>query len=317
MKFIIKIEDLNVSFNTDDYLLTAIDNLYLTVRKGETLAIIGESGSGKSVLGLAILGILPDNAEVSGKILFKGKDLLKASYSEYEAIRGKMISWVPQNPKLCANPSMKIWKQIAEPQVVHNKCTWQIAKKHAIDMLEKFHIRPAEQWANEYPVSYSGGMLQRAMVAMGTSADPEVVIADEPTKGIDPINKADVTEMFSDLKHKGITQILITHDLDFAAEIADRIVVIYCGQIIEITDAYEFFKKPRHPYSYALLRSLPQNGLNPIRGSALPLHIRSSGCKFRDRCPDSDEQCKTNFNFPTPITENYVRCTHTNFRNRT
>jgi peptide/nickel transport system ATP-binding protein len=315
MKPIIEISDLTVAFQGSDYRLTAIESMDLVVRTGETLAIIGESGSGKSVLGLSILGLLPDNAKVRGSVLFKGKNIINASYADLQDIRGGMIAWIPQNPKTGFNPSMKMGKQVAEPSVIHLGRSWSEARMQAKKLLEQFHILPADYWAGEYPVSYSGGMLQRAMVAMGTSTNPEVIIADEPTKGVDVHNKAGIVELFSGLKRKGITQVLITHDLDFAAELADRIVVIYCGQIVEVTGGNQFFSKPRHPYSQGLLKSLPQNGLYPIPGSAPPMHISITGCRFRERCSDTLQKCI--YTIPVvAIEEDYVRCMHYCSRNR-
>ncbi len=307
MNPVIEISDLTVTFNGSAYRLTALDDVHLSIRSGETVAIIGESGSGKSVLGLSILGLLPDSAEVSGTIRYEGMNLVTATYHELERIRGGAMAWIPQNPKTGFNPSMKMWKQITEPQVIHTSRSWSSARQQAKKLLEQFRILPAEEWAEAYPITYSGGMLQRAMVAMGISADPRIIIADEPTKGIDQINKTDVTEIFAGLKEKEITQILITHDLDFAAALADRIVVIYCGEIVEIAGREQFFSSPRHPYSRALLKSLPQNGLTPIPGSSPPLHIAFTGCRYRDRCEVCREECSVKIPFMS-VGNDYVRC---------
>jgi peptide/nickel transport system ATP-binding protein len=315
MKPIIEISDLTVAFQGSDYRLTTIESMDLKVRTGETLAVIGESGSGKSVLGLSILGLLPDNAQIRGSVLFKGKNLIDALYADLQDIRGGMIAWIPQNPKTGFNPSMKMGKQVAEPSVIHLGQSWSEARIQAIKLFEQFHILPADYWAGEYPVSYSGGMLQRAMVAMGTSTNPEVIIADEPTKGVDVHNKADIVELFSGLKEKGITQIQITHDLDFAAELADRVVVIYCGLIVEATEGNQFFSRPHHPYSQGLLKSLPQNGLYPIPGSALPMHINIKGCRFRERCSDTLHECWNTIP-GIVLEEDFVRCVHYCNRNR-
>lgn len=313
MQPIIEISNLTISFHGDEYCLTAIEDLTLSIFKGETLAIIGESGSGKSVLGQAILSILPESAEIQGIINYREKNLLMASDSELESIRGGLIGWVPQNPKMGFNPSMKMWKQIAESMIIHTDSSWSEAKRQAISLLERFKVLPADQWADAYPVSYSGGMLQRAMVAMGTSVNPDVIIADEPTKGVDLLNKSGITDLFLEMKTRGITQILITHDLDFARELADRVAVLYCGQIVEITSKEIFFTHPRHPYSHGLLQSLPQNGLCPIPGNAPPMHIVHTGCRFKDRCSDSKKECKN----PVPffsMNKDYVRCF--NYHNR-
>nr|WP_319540684.1 ABC transporter ATP-binding protein [uncultured Methanospirillum sp.] len=307
MEPILEISDLSVSFPGKDGPLTAIDDVNLVVRKGETLAVIGESGSGKSILGLSIIRLLPSNAQVTGSILFNGTDLLSIHLSEIESIRGRTIAWIPQNPKTSFNPSMKMWKQIAEPAVAHLDHSWKKARIWAVKQLETYNILPAEFWAEEYPVTYSGGMLQRATIAMGTSTNPDVIIADEPTKGIDRITKVDIIEKFVRLKETGITLVLITHDLDFAADLADRIVVIYCGQIVEILDSCTFLQSPLHPYSKGLIQSLPQNGLSPIPGTAPPMHMRFSGCRFRERCTDRVEQCNCDIRL-SPSGDGYVRC---------
>ena len=307
MEPILEISDLTVSFPGNNCLLTAIEDIHLTVRKGETLAVIGESGSGKSILGLSIIRLLPGNAHISGTILFNGKDLLTISDADIESIRGSRIAWIPQNPKTSFNPSMKMWKQIAEPAVTHLGQTWSVAQKEAVKQLETYSIMPADFWAEEYPITYSGGMLQRATIAMGTSTNPDVIIADEPTKGLDRVTKIDIIEMFKNLKKEGITLVLITHDLDFAPELADRVVVVYCGQIVEILATNQFLKNPRHPYSQGLIRSLPQNGLIPIPGSAPPMHMRFSGCRFRERCTKQSEQCNCDIQL-FPFGDDHVRC---------
>ena len=307
MKPIIDISDLTVSFLSSNIILKPIEKISLSIYHGETIAIIGESGSGKSVLGLSIIRLFPEKSIISGSIIFNGKNLLSISEKEIESIRGGIISWIPQNPKTGFNYSMKMWKQIAEPSVLHSGQTWSEARKKAIRQLSIFNIIPSPFWAEEYPVTYSGGMLQRAMIAMGTAANPEVIIIDEPTKGVDVINKSEILDIFADLKRKGITLILITHDLKVAEELADRIVVMYCGQIVEIAEKIQFFNNPRHPYSKGLIQSLPQNGLHPIPGSAPPMQIRLSGCRFGERCDKLNEQCKKNIPLIS-VSDDYVRC---------
>ena len=315
MSSIIEIKDLSVSFRGEGYLLTAVENLSLSVKTGETLAIIGESGSGKSVLGLAILRLLPDAAAITGSIRFQNQDLLNLSEGMMEDIRGGRIAWIPQNPKLGFNPSMKIWKQVSEPIVLHTDSSWSEAKKQAVKLLRQYSIFPPDRWADEYPVAYSGGMLQRAMLAMGTSAIPSLLIADEPTKGIDAINKKDVIAMFNAQKGRSITQIIITHDLDFAAMVADRVAVMYCGQIVELTGAERFFAAPLHPYSEGLVNSLPHRGLSPIPGTSPAMHEKQAGCRFMSRCALCSHVCSDEIPL-FPVEYDNVRCIQYHNRNR-
>lgn len=307
MESALEIQELTVTFHTNATIVVALDRVTFSVRKGETLAVIGESGSGKSVLGQAIMGILPGTARVRGSIMLGKTELVQAYRDGLDTVRGKVIGWVPQNPKKALNPSMKIWKQIAEIITLHSHDNWSEARKKAVSLLDLYHVSPAGRWAEEYPVSYSGGMLQRAVVAMATSVSPEILIADEPTKGVDPINKASIVETFSGLKEREITQIVITHDLDFAAELADRVVVLYGGQVVEITGTHAFFSHPHHPYSQALLGSLPENGLSPIPGLAPSLGVHHTGCRFRERCGSCTHECGGDVPFIS-IHDDYVRC---------
>lgn len=291
MTAILNVSQLSVHFPLSTSTVRAVDGVDLTVEAGETLAIIGESGSGKSVLGTAILGLLPPTCSLSGTIIYNGVDLLSLSDQELEAIRGIKIAWVPQNPANALNPSMRVGDQIGEPLTRHTD--WSREKIHArvLDLLQKFRVLPVEERYKEYPHSFSGGMLQRALVAMGVSAIPEIIIADEPTKGIDVINKGSISAIFKTVREQGITLLIITHDLAFAQDLADRIVVMYSGRIIEIAKSRNFFGHPFHPYSAGLLRSLPENGLHPIPGRTQDLGGCDTGCRFRTRCTDVQDRC--------------------------
>jgi peptide/nickel transport system ATP-binding protein len=291
MDSIIDVNQLSVHFPLANSIVRAVDGIDLTVMARETLAIIGESGSGKSVLGLALLGMLPPNCTVSGQIHYEGSDLLALTDEELQAIRGIKIAWVPQNPSNALNPSMRVGEQIGEPLTRHMEWTRDKIHEKVLDLLLKFRVLPPEERSRAYPHSYSGGMLQRALVAMGVSAHPVVIIADEPTKGIDVLNKESISAVFKKVREQGITLIVITHDLAFAEDLADRVIVLYNGRIIEIGERNSFFSNPLHPYSVGLLRSLPENGLHPIPGRTCDPNGCITGCKFRMRCFDAQDRC--------------------------
>lgn len=291
MTTIIDINQLSVHFPLATSTVKAVDGVDLAVEERETLAIIGESGSGKSVLGTAILGLFPPTCTVSGSITFEGKDLLSLSDEELQSVRGIKIAWVPQNPASALNPSMRVGEQIGEPLSRHTGWGKEMIHLKVLDLLQKFRVLPPEERFAAYPNSFSGGLLQRALVAMGVSALPEIIIADEPTKGIDVINKGSISAVFRTVHDQGITLIIITHDLSFAHDLADRIMVMYDGRIIEIAESRRFFARPLHPYSAGLLHSLPENGLIPIPGKTQDLDEHDTGCKFRFRCTDAQERC--------------------------
>jgi len=291
MTAIIDVNQLSVHFPLATTTVKAVDMVDLSVEARETLAIIGESGSGKSVLGTAILGLFPPTCTVSGSITYEGTDLLTLSDKELQSVRGLKIAWVPQNPASALNPSMRVGEQIGEPLSRHTGWGKERIYLKVLDLLQKFRVLPPEERFAAYPHSFSGGMLQRALVAMGVSALPEIIIADEPTKGIDVINKGSISAVFRTVRDQGITLIIITHDLSFAHDLADRIVVMYDGRIIEIADSDLFFKNPLHPYSAGLLLSLPENGLHPIPGKTRDTGECDTGCRFRFRCSDARERC--------------------------
>lgn len=291
MPSIIDISQLSVHFPLDTTTVRAVDGVDLSVEEHETLAVIGESGSGKSVLGLAMLGMLPPTSTVSGKVMYEGSDLISLSEKELEGIRGIRIAWIPQNPANALNPTMRVGKQIGEPITRHSGWTKEQVHTKVLELLLKFRVLPPEERSASYPHSFSGGMLQRSLVAMGVSARPELIIADEPTKGIDMINKKSVASVFKEVRSQGLTLVVITHDLEFAKDLADRIIVMYNGRIVEIGEPAAFFSNPRHPYSAMLLRSLPENGLHPIPGRTEESMGCTSGCRFRFRCPDARDRC--------------------------
>ncbi|WP_292348913.1 MULTISPECIES: ABC transporter ATP-binding protein [unclassified Methanoregula] len=292
MSIIIEVNQLSVHFPLSTATVKAVDGVDLAVEERETLAIIGESGSGKSVLGTAILGLFPPTCTVSGTITYEGKDLLCLSEEQLRSVRGLQIAWIPQNPASALNPSMRTGLQVGEPLSRQAGWTRERIHERVLELFAKFRVLPPEERSQAYPDSYSGGMLQRSLVAMGTSASPKVIIADEPTKGVDTLNKESIATAFREVRNQGITLVVITHDLDFARELADRVVVMYNGAVLEISDKERFFERPLHPYSAGLLRSLPENGLVPIPGRATARDgAFTSGCRFRSRCPGAGERC--------------------------
>ena len=309
MGILLEIKGLHIHFILDGVTIRAVDGVNLEINENETLALVGESGSGKSILGISILRLLPSNAKNRGKILFNGLDLLRLSEDEMRKIRGNDIARVTQNPATSLNPVLKVGIQIAEPMEMHLGMDRKHALQKVVNLLRFFDINPAEKRVNEYPHQYSGGMRQRALVAMGTSTKPKLIIADEPTKGVDASKKVRVVELFRKIKSENskLSQLIITHDLPFARILADRIAVMYCGQIVEVCETDKFFNEPLHPYSKALLDSLPSRGLKPIKGHPPSMVNPPKGCRFHPRCEYSFGRC---LNEPPSIelSGNTVRC---------
>lgn len=289
---ILEVQQLYVHFSTSGKAIRAVDGIDISIKQSETLAVIGESGSGKSVLGLALLGLLPANCTVAGKVRYRGADLLTLSESELEMIRGRKIAWVPQNPSGAMNPSMTIGNQIGEPISLHLEKNRTIVRKKVLELLRFIRITPPEERIDSYPYSFSGGMLQRSLVAMGIAGLPELLIADEPTKGIDIVNRQAVSALLQIVCENGITLLVITHDLAFARNLADRVAVMYSGRIMEIREKKSFFNGPLHPYARGMLRSLPENGLHPISGRTRESDKCDGGCRFRFRCAYAIERCR-------------------------
>ncbi|HII01855.1 TPA: ABC transporter ATP-binding protein [Methanosarcinaceae archaeon] len=292
MTTILDVQQLFVHFSTSGKVIRAVDGIDISIKRSETLAIIGESGSGKSVLGLALLGLLPANCTVDGIVQYRGADLLTLPENELEMIRGSKIAWVPQNPAGAMNPSMTVGSQIGEPISLHVEKNRTTVRKKVLELLQFIRITPPEERIDSYPYSFSGGMLQRSLIAMGIAGLPELLIADEPTKGIDIMNKQAVSALLQILRKKGITLLVITHDLAFARNLADRIAVMYSGRIMEIRERKSFFDGPLHPYARGMLRSLPENGLHPISGRTRESDKYDGGCRFRFRCTYAIERCK-------------------------
>jgi peptide/nickel transport system ATP-binding protein len=286
------VRDLRIHFPTDDGLVKSVDGLSFTLERGRTLGIVGESGSGKSVTSLGILGLHKgQHARMSGQVWLDGDELVGASAESVRRLRGKKMAMIFQDPLSALHPFYKIGDQIVEAYRVHNDVSKKQARKHAIDMLGRVGIpRPSER-VDDYPHQFSGGMRQRAMIAMALSCDPELLIADEPTTALDVTVQAQILDLIRDLQAEFNSAVMIiTHDLGVVAELADDILVMYAGKAVEQGSARELFTAAEHPYTWGLLSSMPrldrdrQDRLVPIAGSPPSLINVPEGCAFHPRC---------------------------------
>lgn len=300
MNKLIEVKNLKTYFYTDDGVVKAVDGVDFSVDAGKTIGIVGESGCGKSITAMSILRLIPDppGKIVSGEVLFNGKDLIKVSDKEIRSIRGNDISMIFQEPMTSLNPVFTIGYQIGEVLMLHQKLTEEEAKQRAIEMVKLVNIPNAERIVDEYPHQLSGGMRQRVMIAMALACQPKLLIADEPTTALDVTIQAQILEIMNDLKSKLNTSImLITHDLAVIAEMADHVIVMYSGKVVEDAPITELFKNPRHPYTIGLMASIPSlvdegQRLETIHGSVPnPLYL-PKGCYFHPRCKYAVEDCK-------------------------
>jgi peptide/nickel transport system ATP-binding protein len=289
---LLSIQNLNVEFKTPTGQVQAVDGATFELGRTETLALVGETGCGKSTIAHSILNLLPENADVQGKIIYKNKNLLLLQEKELAQLRGQEISLVMQNPALALNPVLSIGHQITEPLIVHQDLKKSEALLIANDLLKKLHFKGPSNAIRAYPFEISGGMKQRVLIGISVVLNPQIIIADEPTKGLDPRLREMVLEelkLVKEMNHSSM--ILIAHDLNAAREISDRTAVMYAGEIIELGDTQEFFKQPLHPYSKALLESLPERGFKSIPGVSPSMIQPPEGCKFHPRCPIKKEIC--------------------------
>ena len=295
---LLEVKDLRVQFHTDDGIVKAVDGVDFTLDKGETLGIVGESGSGKSVTCLSIMG-LARGGRVSGEALFQGRDLLKMHSDELREIRGKQIAMIFQDPLSSLHPYYKVGVQIVEAIQAHEKTSKKDAHERAVDLLRLVGIPRPERRVDDFPHQFSGGMRQRAMIAMALALDPAVLIADEPTTALDVTVQAQILDLIERLQEELHTAvIMITHDLGVVADMADNVLVMYAGRPIEVADRRTAYYSPHHPYTWGLLQSLPSVGaehlgerLRPIKGLPPSLIRSPSGCKFHPRCPYVMDVC--------------------------
>jgi peptide/nickel transport system ATP-binding protein len=298
---LISVENLSVEFRTPRGTLRVVDDVSWSVRPGEILAIVGESGSGKSVSALAVMGLLakPAGRLAAGRVVFDGHELTAMADSEIRALRGRDIAMIFQEPMSSLNPILTIGLQITEPLTLHLGMSRQQARARAIELLNLVGITEAERRLDQYPHSFSGGMRQRVMIAIGLACNPKLIIADEPTTALDVTIQAQILELMKDLSLRlGIAQILITHNLGTVARYAHRVVVMYAGRVVEEGSAAQIFSSPRHPYTMGLLRSVPRLDLprglrlETIEGQPPDLGRLGAGCSFAPRCPYRIEACE-------------------------
>ena len=298
-EYVLEVEDLSVEFHTPSGVVHAVSHASFKLKAGETLGIVGESGSGKSVTANSIMRLLPDTARVTGKILFKGQDILKMKTKEFNKIRGKEISMIFQDPMTSLNPLYTVGNQLEEVLKLHMGLKGEAATKRAIELLDMVSIPQPETRVTQYPHEFSGGMRQRVMIAMALACDPTILIADEPTTALDVTIQAQILELMKDLQKKISTSIImITHDLGIVSDLCDRVNVMYGSQIMESGTVDDLFYRTSHPYTRGLLRCLPESvqnledkRLHPIMGSPVDLMMLPSGCAFSARCDDCMKLC--------------------------
>jgi len=290
---LLEVNDLRVAFTTEDGVVHAVDGVSYAVSQGRTLGIVGESGSGKTVTSLTTMGLTRGrNTRVSGQILFEGKDLLTLSADALREIRGNDIAMIFQDPLSSLHPFYKVGAQLSETILAHRKSSKAAARDRAIELLQLVGIPDPHRRVDQYPHEFSGGMRQRAMIAMALANEPKLLIADEPTTALDVTVQAQILSLIADLQSRlGMAVIIITHDLGVVAEIADDIAVMYAGRIVECAPARRLFANPEHPYTWGLLESIPRleasrdRELVPISGRPPSLINRPGGCFFHPRCP--------------------------------
>jgi len=295
---ILQVKDLQVTFNTQDGSIKAVNRLNFSVKAGDILGIVGESGSGKSQAVMSILGLLAKNAQTQGQVLFKDQQLLGLSNKQLNQIRGNQIAMIFQDPMTSINPYLRISTQMTEVLQVHRGMQRKAALALAIDMFEAVHIPEATTRIHFYPHQFSGGMRQRVMIAMALLCEPDILIADEPTTALDVTVQAQIMKLLLELKQKfGTTIILITHDLGVVAGVCDHVLVMYRGEMMEYGDVTSVFHYTQHPYTQGLLKSVPrldqpQQALYAIPGQPAPANQHFAGCPFQERCEQALQHCQ-------------------------
>jgi peptide/nickel transport system ATP-binding protein len=315
---ILDVKDLKIAFKTPNGYLQAVNSVSFSLDKGEILGVVGESGCGKSVTATSILGLFNrKKSRVEGEIKYKEQNLLRLNEKQYRKIRGNVISMVHQNPMTALDPLYSIGSQMVETILLHQDVSKQEAHQLALELLKKVGIPSAEQKINAYPHQLSGGMKQRAMIAIALACKPDILIADEPTTALDVTIQAQILDLLLDLqKEYGMSIIFITHDLGVVAEFCTKVMVMYLGQVVESADVKTIFSSPQHPYTKGLLKSIPiiegerKEKLFTIKGTVPPLSDIPKGCRFSNRCPHASDLCNQEMPDLVEINQSnhFVRC---------
>ena len=298
---LLQVKNLSTYFYTDEGIVYALDDVSFDLGRGEALGIVGESGSGKSVTALSIIRLVqsPPGKIVAGEVLLDGEDLLKKSKAEMRHIRGEKVSMIFQEPMTALNPVFTVGRQIMESILIHQHKTKKEAREQAIEMLRLVGIPAPEKRVDDYPHQMSGGMRQRVMIAIALCCNPQLLICDEPTTALDVTIQAQILELIRDIRERlGTSVILITHDLGVVAQVTDKVIIMYAGKVMEYGTVRQIFTDPLHPYTAALMRSIPVIGkkterLNVIRGMVPSLSKRPEGCLFHPRCDEACDLCRT------------------------
>ncbi|MFG6149883.1 ABC transporter ATP-binding protein [Halobacillus sp. B23F22_1] len=298
MRQLLEVNNLVTSFRTAGTKLSAVRDVSFSVNSGETLCIVGESGCGKSITTLSLMGLLPQNGEItSGSIQYRGEELTSKNEEQMRKLRGNEISMIFQEPMTALNPVFTVGYQLMEPIKLHTSLRKKEIRNKAVDLLKQVGIPDPEKRLRQYPHELSGGMRQRVMIAMALSCNPSLLIADEPTTALDVTIQAQILDLIDDLKQGlGMGVVMVTHDMGVVAEVADRVMVMYAGKVVETGAVEEIFKDPRHPYTKGLLASVPNVDdasatLEAIPGSLPNLNEKISGCRFHPRCPHAMDVC--------------------------
>jgi len=313
---LLELDDVHTELRLKDGVVKAVDGVSFHVDAGETLGIVGESGSGKSMTALSIMQLLPRSGRIAGgAIRFKGRDLTGLSEDEMEAIRGTEMAMIFQDPMTSLNPVYRTGWQVGEPLQIHGGASDRAALTAATGLFRKVGIPEAQKRVNQYPHVFSGGMRQRAMIAMGLTTNPSLLIADEPTTALDVTIQAQILELIRNLnRDSGTATILITHNLGVVAGMCDRVVIMYAGRVVEQGRTEDVFAHPEHPYTWSLLRSIPRldaeehEPLQPIEGSPPDMMRLPAGCKFRPRCPFAIDRCAREEPDLLQVREQVARC---------
>ena len=310
LMFVLEVKNLNLGFAVEDNFNQALFDVSFSLEKGQTLALVGESGCGKTMSAMSILNLIPKTAKITGgEIIYNGENLLNKTQKEMSKIRGGKIALIPQDPMTSLNPLYTVGDQLLEVIKIHKNLHGKEAKRQAIEAFEAVQIPDARNRLNNYPHEFSGGMKQRAVIAMALATDAEILIADEPTTALDVTIQAQIMKLLNEIKQNNQTSILlITHDLALVSENSQNIAVMYAGRIVERASADEFFSNPNHPYSRALLKSIPSNRQTPletIKGQPPTLSQKIDGCRFHPRCDFCGGRCQIEVPILKEISQNH------------